>query len=126
MRHSRLEETSYMSIIRTSIAVAIAVTASSAFGGGRGPNLTPTPTAPVQLRQGCAKLQEVIKRLAGYKKVSSTKLNIGITKEKWAGADGRVDVTLMPDGSACAWRELPPRSASTPTPAAQHGQRQIQ
>jgi hypothetical protein len=61
-------------------------------------------------RQGCGKRQEIIPRLAGYSKESSTTLNIGIVKEKWANAEGRVDVTVMPDGSVCVWREQPARS----------------
>lgn len=79
-------------------AAAIAVVASSAMAAN-GP-----------LRQGCGKRQEVIQRLAGYTKESSTTLDIGIVKEKWANGEGRVDVTVMPDGSLCAWREMPARA----------------
>ncbi len=67
-------------------------------------------THPPPFRQGCGKRQEIIARLAGYSKESSTTLNIGIVKEKWANAEGRVDVTVMPDGSVCVWREQPGRS----------------
>jgi hypothetical protein len=81
---------------------AIAIMAASAVAAA---------TPPPPLRQGCGKRQEIIQRLAGYTKESSTALDVGIVKEKWAGAQGRVDVTVMPDGSVCAWRELPPRAA---------------
>jgi hypothetical protein len=82
------------------IAAAIAVIASSAMATTRVP----------PLRQGCGKRQEIMQRLAGYTKESSTRLDIGVVKEKWANADDRVDITVMPDGFACAWRELPARS----------------
>jgi hypothetical protein len=81
---------------------AIAIMASSAVAAA---------TPPPPLRQGCGKRQEIIQRLAGYTKKSSTTLHVGIVREKWANAEGRVDVTVMPDGSVCAWRELPPRAA---------------
>ena len=81
---------------------AIAIMASSAVAAA---------TRPPPLRQGCGKRQEIIQRLAGYTKKSSATLTVGIVREKWANAEGRVDVTVMPDGSVCAWRELPPRAA---------------
>jgi len=96
---------------RTLAVAAIAVLASSAMAA----------TGLPPLRQGCGKRQEIIQRLVGYTKESSTTLNIGIVKEKWANTEGRVDVTVMPDGSACAWRELP-RPARTPAPEMRQSQ----
>lgn len=82
---------------RTVAAAVVAAVTSSAIAA---------PAAP--LRQGCGKQQDVIARLKGYIRESRTRLDIGIVKEKWTNKDDRVDVTLMPDGSACAWRELSP------------------
>ncbi len=78
-------------MLRAIAIAAIAVMASSAVAAA---------TPPLPLRQGCGKRQEIIQRLAGYTKESSTALDFGIVKEKWAGAQGRVDVTVMPDGSS--------------------------
>lgn len=70
----------------------------------------------VPLLQGCGKPEEIYQRLTGYTKESSTTLDIGIIKEKWANSDGRVDVTVMPDGTVCVWREMPPRSPRRSVP----------
>ena len=82
---------------RTAAVVAIAAIASNAIAASQ----------PPPLRQGCGKRQEIITRLKGYTKESSTTLDVGIIKEKWTNKEVSVDVTVMPDGSACVWRELP-------------------
>ena len=66
------------------IAAAAAILSSSALCGG-----------PTRLRfaRVAASGRRSSLRLAGYSKESSTTLNIGIVKEKWANAEGRVDVT---------------------------------
>ena len=79
------------------ITVAIVAFASSATAASQS----------LPLRQGCGKRQEIITRLKRYTKESSTTLDVGIIKEKWTNKEVSVDVTVMPDGSACVWRELP-------------------
>ena len=82
--------------MRTAAVVAIAAIASIAIAATQPP-----------LRQGCGKRQEIITRLKGYTKESSTVLDVGIVKEKWTNNKDSVDVTVMPNGSACVWREIP-------------------
>lgn len=84
--------------MKCSIAVVIAALASSS---------APAASQPPPLRQGCDKRAEIVKRLKGYSRESSTALDVGIVKEKWTTKEDTVDVTVMPDGSACVWRVLP-------------------